>query len=359
MEYLGFLFQNSILLKFRMIRIAAFTGGRDVPSARFRVRQYINMLRNEGIEVTEFSSLLGTYPPKRRILRPIWSVATLATRLPDVIRSHKYDMTILQREIFSTFLTLEPLTKRPRVLDVDDAIWLLRRGKFAARLAKECDVIICGNNFIADKFSQWNRNVTIINTAVDTDKFVPDQPTEEPIIGWIGTFGGFEYLYGIESALKDVLKTNMRAILRIVSDEPPHFKNIPKDRIEYIKWSPENEVRSIQGMAVGIMPLDDSLWSRGKCSYKMLTYMSCGIPVVVSPIGMNVEVLSKGNVGFGPISIDDWVNSLLYLLSNVKDRSEIGMNGRNVVINNYSKRVIIPKLAKTILRLNSGEYYSI
>ena len=116
-----------------MIRIAAFTGGLSVPSARFRVRQYLPALRREGIEVTEFDSGFGQYPPQVRWARPFWALATLAERLPDVVMSHRYDAVLLQREIMSSFVTLEPLTTRPRILDVDDAIFLQRGGGFAKK----------------------------------------------------------------------------------------------------------------------------------------------------------------------------------------------------------------------------------
>src|SRR5512139_2369125 len=100
-----------------MTRIAAFTGGLSVPSARFRVRQYIPALHKEGIDIEEFASEFGQYPPRARWVRPLWALATLAERLPDVARSHRYDAVLLQREFMSSFVTLEPLTRRPRILD--------------------------------------------------------------------------------------------------------------------------------------------------------------------------------------------------------------------------------------------------
>ena len=334
-----------------VLRVAAFTGGVDVPSARFRVRQYIRRLMEEGVDITEFSSQLGVYPPHNLVLRPLWAIATLSSRMPDVFRSYHYDLTLLQREMFSTYLTLEYLTKSPRVLDVDDAIWLLRGGKFAEKLALNCEAVICGNAFLSEQFSKWNSRVSIIPTAVDTDRFVEDHPVEEPVIGWSGTSGGFRYLYSIESALAAVLQKVPGARLRIVSDSIPSFRIIPWDKIEFICWSPEKEVRAIQGMAVGIMPLEDSLWARGKCSLKMLTYMACGIPVVVSPVGMNAEVLSYGQVGFGPKSIREWGDALLFLLDNIEQRIRMGRNGRKVVLEKYSINVIGQKLAKTLLQI--------
>lgn len=337
------------------ISVAAFTGGRNVPSARFRVREYIEWLNAYGISVTEFSAPLGTYPPQNRLIRPLWAAATLATRLPGVLMSHRYDLTLLQREILSTFATLESLTKRPRVMDVDDAIWLHRDGRFAEKLARNCEAVICGNSFLAEKFSQWNQNVTIIPTAIDTNRFIPESSSEELIIGWSGTSGGFKYLYEIEAALYSVLQKMPRVKLRIVSNALPAFTKITTDRIEFIRWSPENEVQAIQGMTVGIMPLKDSLWERGKCSFKMLTYMACGVPVVVSPVGMNVEVLAQGNIGLGAQTDEEWVSALVFLLEDEVQRKKMGENGRQVVLNNYSIRILAPKLANTLVGvINKG-----
>ena len=335
-----------------MISIAAFTGGLNVPSARFRVRQYIELLRDEGISLTEFPAQTGTYPPSNKLLRPLWGAANLVTRLPSVIKSYRFDLTLLQREMLSTFVTLEPLTKRPRVLDVDDAIWLHHDGKFAEKLARNCDAVICGNQFLAENYSRWNPNVVIIPTAVDTERFIQGRVTEELIIGWSGTSGGLKYLYEIESALYGVLKKIPSARLRVVSNAMPSFSKIEMNRVEFIRWSPENEVKAIQGMTIGIMPLTDSLWERGKCSFKMLTYMACGIPVVVSPVGMNVTVLDQGNIGYEAKTIEEWIEVLIALLENETQRQKMGESGRRVVVNSYSLQVVVPKLANTLLKVS-------
>ncbi len=337
-----------------MLNVAAYTGGRDVPSARFRVRQYINKLISEEIRLTEYPAWLGTYPPQNKLLRPAWGVSSLVSRFPAVLQSYQADVTLLQREMLSTYLTLESLTKEPRVLDVDDAIWLHSDGRFAKKLAHQCTGVICGNNFLAEQFSQWNSGVTIIPTAVDTERFIPSATdtttdgTKEIVIGWSGTSSGLHYLYKIEAALLSVLNKIAGARLRIVSNTPPSFKNIPKNRIEFIPWSGQTEVASIQGMSVGIMPLEDSLWARGKCSYKMLTYMACAIPVLVSPIGMNAEILSCGECGYGPITISEWSNFLVDLSEQVHQRRELGNRGREIVMKKYSLNCITPQLAQAL-----------
>lgn len=331
-----------------MIRVAAFTGGVNVPSARFRVRQYISVLRGMGITIDEFPSSLGTYPPHSKAIRPLWMAGTLGARLPDIARSYRYDLTFFQREILSTLVTLEGFTKRPRVLDVDDAIFLHRKGRVARQLARLCDLIICGNDYLAENFARWNSNIAIIPTAVDTRRYMPKQDSQvekQPIIGWIGTSANFKFLYRIEPALFEVFRQWPKSKFRIIADSEPIFREIPKDSIEFLRWSRENEVEGIQGMTIGIMPLDNSDWGKGKCSFKMLSYMACGLPVVVSPVGMNIEVLSLGKIGIGPSTQKVWTEALIELLSNEEKRKKMGRLGRRIVQEHFSIDVIAPKLA--------------
>ncbi|MDH7578549.1 MAG: glycosyltransferase family 4 protein [Bacillota bacterium] len=340
------------------IKVAALTGGEHVPSARFRVRQLIPALSRYGVEMHEFIPSISKYPPELKWLRPFWGVAALAARVPAVLATHRYDVVFLQRELISTFLTLEPLAKRPRVLDVDDAIFLHRGGRFAKRLAQLSDLIICGNDFLAEHFSQWNKNITVIPTAIDTRRYTPRAQNrnsqDKLVIGWTGTSGNFKYLYQIEGALEKVIKTLPNVVFRVIADKEPKFRGVPKERFEFVQWSPETEVPSVQTMTVGIMPLADTEWERGKCSYKMLQYMACGIPVVVSPVGMNAQVLSLGNVGFAAKSRDEWEDALLTMLSlDDREREKMGMVGRRIVEEHYSIDVMAPRLARKIKQLVS------
>lgn len=331
------------------ISVAALTGGREVPSARFRIRQYIGRLSTYGISVTEFSAPLGRYPPRNHLIRPLWAAATLATQLPGILMSHRCDITLLQREILSTFVTFESLTKRPTVLDVDDAIFLHRGGGFARRLAELSDKVICGNAYLAEWFGRCNKNVDIVPTAVDTERYLPDaetKPSGQPlVIGWIGTSGNYKYLYGIEGALEKVMRAHPGTRLKVVGDQLPEFRHLPLDQVDFVPWSEAIEVQAIQSMDIGIMPLEDSPWARGKCSFKMLQYMACGLPVVVSPVGMNVEVLAMGNVGIGASTGGQWVEALVSLLDNQGLRSGMGASGRRVVEESYSINALAPRLA--------------
>jgi glycosyltransferase involved in cell wall biosynthesis len=251
----------------------------------------------------------------------------------------------------STFLTLEPLTKKPRVLDVDDAIWLHPRGDFFRRLVRRCTGVLCGNAYIAEAVSKWNPQVRVVPTAVDTERFCPSperSAENRPVIGWSGLPAGFPYLLSIDRPLATVLKRNPEVRLRIVSRKRPPFVHVPKERVEFIEWSENVEVETIQGMTIGLMPLDETPWSLGKCSYKMLLYMACGVPAVVSPFGMNAEVLGKGPVGLGARSESDWVDAIESLLKDPARAKEMGRSGREAVLANYSLDVVAPVLAANL-----------
>jgi len=335
-----------------VLQVVAFTGGITVPSARFRVRQHIPSLQQYGIVLTEMSSHFGVYPPQNKWARPFWAGAALAEQIPKVIKSHSYDAVLLQREMLSSLVTLEPLTKKPRVLDVDDAIFLCRNGMFARRLAQVSDRVICGNSYLADRFSAWNKDVTVIPTAVDTERYTPSikkkECKNETVIGWIGTSGNMKFVNAIEPALAKVMQLYPKTKLRFICDKAPKFDLIDLNRCDFIQWSESREVECIQSMDIGIMPLEDSDWSRGKCSFKMLQYMACGIPVVVSPVGMNTELLSMGSIGIGAVSNNAWEDALITLLSNLDLSQKMGIAGRQVVVDSFSVAKITPQIANVL-----------
>jgi len=115
--------------------------------------------------------------------------------------------------------------------------------------------------------------------------------------------------------------------------------------VEYVPWSPDTEVRAVQEASIGIMPLLDTEWNRGKCAYKALIYMACGLPVVMSPIGMNQELLELGECGLGPRSNREWVTVLGDLLSDPAECTRMGCVGRGVADDHFSVRMTVPRVA--------------
>lgn len=330
-----------------MTTVTAFTAGFGLPGSRFRIGQFVPVLAAHGVTLTEHHGL-GSYPPARRWLRPLWAPAALAARLPGVLASHRTDVTLFQRELISTLATIERFTHAPRVLDVDDAIWLSSKGRAASRLAGWCDLVICGNSFLAEHFGRWTRRTALLPTAVDTDRYAV-RSTEIGgnglVVGWMGTSSNFDYLQRIEGALAAALEARPAARVLIVSDRRPSLPALPPARWTYHPWSADREVADLQSMTIGLMPLDDTPWARGKCSFKMLTYMACGVPVVVSPVGMNVDVLAAGSVGLAASTPAEWRDALISLLDDEHARRTMGAAGRTVAENRYSVRVLGPQLA--------------
>ncbi len=333
-----------------MLRVAAYTSGRNVSSARFRVRQYIPGLRDLGVEVRERWARLDNFPPENKALRPLWAIAAICERALSATGSLLSDITLLQREMLSTMVTAEPLTKGPRALDVDDAIWLYRGGSSARRLARLCDLVICGNGFLGENFKRWNPHIHILPTAVDTDRYRPADPlpiSARRLIGWCGSASTLRYLAPLAPVFKVILERHRDVKLRVVADKPPALDGIPDDRLEFIPWSPEGEVGAIQEMSIGLMPLEDTLWTRGKCSFKLLTYMACGVPAVASPVGMNVEVLAAGG-GLAARGCDEWIDSIDLLLNSESAARRLRRQGREAVERDYSLRTLTPRLARIL-----------
>jgi glycosyltransferase involved in cell wall biosynthesis len=347
------------------ISVAAFTGGSTVPSARFRVRQYITPLAAAGISLHEYAARFGRYPPESKVKRPLWGIATLASRIPDLLASHRYDVTLLQRELVSTLATLERLSARPRVLDVDDAIWQRRGGSAARTLAQWSDLVICGNTYLANWFGKVNPRIQVIPTAVDTERFSPGHRMEvdpngtlvaaasnglepPPFLVWSGLHSGFRELAAITEPIAAALAARPRARFRVISDRRPNISGLQSERIDFVRWSPQTETVGLHGAAAGIMPLDDTEWNRGKCSYKMLLYMASGVPVIASPVGMNAEVFAKGDIGLPASDSRQWTDALVALLDDASGRFDRGERARQAVETYYSLHALGPQLANAL-----------
>ncbi len=340
------------------ISVTAITAERSVPSAWYRAGQLISKLRRLGIVVHWRPALIQKYPPRSRWLRPLWLPAAIGARIPAAAASWHSDVTWFVKEMVSSLVTLEPFTRAPRVLDVDDAIWLQRGGDFARRLAYLVDLVVAGNEFLAEWFADYNENVVVIPTAVDTELFrPPDWPhaSEVRVIGWIGSSSNLHELYRIEGALRDVLAARKNSVLLIICDEVPAFSYLPPGRVVVARWRREEEVRLIQEMDIGIMPLTDSDWCRGKCAFKLLQYLACGRAVVASPVGVNAAVL-EGSGGLVAKTNAEWRDALVSLIDNPDLAAAIGKRGRELVDSQFSAKTIARQLARCFfdLRRSAG-----
>lgn len=346
------------------ISVCALTTGRNDPSARFRVRQHISRLTEYNIATYEYIPIIDKNAgiPSRltpittllpqRLSYTLWRGLKLACHIPGIVASVHHDLVWLNRELLTGRYTLERWIKKPIVLDIDDAVWLAKPAgnETMRRLGSKAAAILAGNNHIANWFSEFNHNIFIIPTAIDTERFSPApgryryQSNKPFAIGWSGLSSNYGYLLPIEQALAQFLNRHDAKLL-IISDRPPAFRHIPAHRIDYRPWNPEVEATGIRDMDVGIMPLPDTPWARGKCSFKMLQYMSAAIPVVASPVGMNSEVFSHGLVGIPATTSKEWLDALTTIYNDVSLATTMGQNGRRIVLEQYSLAVISKKIA--------------
>jgi glycosyltransferase involved in cell wall biosynthesis len=327
------------------LRVAAFTGGTKAPSARFRVRQYIPALACCGVDVVEFAPRLGSYPPARRWRRPFWGLGSLCERLPQIAAGWAADITLLHREMVSTLYTLEGLTQSPRVLDVDDAIHLFRDGRAARRLAERCDLVIVGNAWLAEAWWRWNPRVELLPTAVDTERYRVFPLPERRVVGWIGSASNLRYLEKLAPALSQVALRFPEVSFAVCCERAPDLGGLP---FRFEPWSVEAEADFLRSLSIGLMPLDDGPWERGKCSFKMLQYLAAGRPCVVSPVGMNRDVLAQAQVGLAASTQAEWVSALSSLLRDRRGAEMLGSAGRRLVEMRYSLAVLAPRLAQIL-----------
>jgi len=329
----------------RPFKVAALTGGLKAPASRFRIRQYIPRLEKHGIYVREyipfFHENCGLPSPFKAL-----------SHIPGVINSHKADMSWIGRELVQGYETFERFLKRPCVMDVDDAIWLdWPLGKYAIpHIARMMDAIVAGNSYLADWFSRYCKKVYVLPTAIDTDRFSrrSDSTAAEKkkfTIGWTGLAYNFSYLKLIERPLLCFLQSHPDAEILIIAERPWRPKEIPAERVRFIRWNEQIEVDILKEMSVGIMPLSDDEWTRGKCSFKMLQYMAVGVPVVVSPVGMNRDVLAKGQAGFAAKSAEEWYEALETLYRNKDLQIKMGNTARDVVEKHFSATKVADALA--------------
>lgn len=278
----------------------------------------------------------------------------LALRVPGIIGSYRADVTWLERNFVPGLDDMAFLLGKPLIVDIDDAIWLYNPlGKSQiARLIGRADMVFAGNAFLADWCSQYCSNIRVIPTAVDADRFVPRLTPKEPdspfVIGWTGTSGNFRFLKAIEGALARFLRDHPSARLMIVADRAPTELSVPLEQLLFRPWDSATEHLLLHEFDVGIMPLDDSDLSRGKCSFKMLQYMAVGIPVIASPFGMNKEVLSLGGFGIAAGSSDEWQDAFANFFHDSAKRDAAGHIARDVFKNKFSLNQVSENILDSI-----------
>jgi glycosyltransferase involved in cell wall biosynthesis len=330
-------------------------------------------LQNHGFEC-HFSYIINAeddkffYSAGNYLKKLIILLKSFAIRLKDVLKANQYDIIFVQREALmlgtSFFEWCYAQSKAKLVFDFDDSIWLhtvsnnnkalgfLKNANKTKEIIAISDLIFAGNSYLAKYALQFNSNVKIIPTTVDTDKFSPSvaadfspqkfidsrlksTATDKIVeIGWTGSFSTIEHLrFGLPFLYKIAEKYAHQVSFKVIGDANFYDEKL---NVRGIAWNSVTEVTDLQSIDIGIMPLPDDEWTKGKCGFKGLTYMSLAIPTIMSPVGVNQEIISHGENGFLATTETEWIENLSLLIENTLLRQKLGLAGRQTVIDRYS-----------------------
>ncbi|MGC3947721.1 MAG: glycosyltransferase family 4 protein [Chryseolinea sp.] len=327
---------------------------RQGASSRVRTFMYLDFLKDNGIDVTVspffYDQHLQLVYKHRKHSKALYLKSFLRRLyvLPTVFR---YDKVVIEKELFpyfpAVFERILGILGIRYVVDYDDAIWhnydfsgsrLIKTllSQKISKVMKISSLVLAGNEYISQKaVSSGARKIAYLPTVIDTSKYrVKDYQEGRPfVIGWVGSPITHKYL----AALKPVFE-------RLALDYSIRLKLVGAntgigmpDIEEIVPWSESNEVELIQSFNVGIMPLEDNIWERGKCGYKLIQYMGCGVPVIGTPLGVNDRIITQNVTGFKANNLDEWYNYLRVIIEGgVEMEKRMGLAGRGFIESNYS-----------------------
>ena len=340
-------------------------------SSRLRTLQYVPSLQEQGFQVTHQplfnSAYLGSIYQSRNWLvtrsRNSGRVAmAMARRLAAILKARRFDVIWVEKELFpylpGWFESCLGLTNIPYIIDYDDAIFhrydissrlFIRKilGNKLDPLLNDCFAVTAGNTYLADYCTKHGaKRVEIIPTVIDIDRYSysKDPNGNEFRIGWIGSPSTAPYLNLIVNPLRAL--ANERPIRLVTVGAPPI--EMPGVPLEQHSWSLENEASLISSCHVGVMPLSDTPWERGKCGYKLIQYMACGRPVIASSIGANTDIVQE-NVGFLADNDNAWLDALRTLATSPEIRSKMGAEARKLVENKYTQQIMLSTIHKILI----------
>ena len=341
-------------------------------SSRLRMMQYVPALRAAGIEV-EVAPLLGDdyvrglYAgsiPMATVLRSYWQ------RLRRVQAMDHFDVVWLEKETWPwlpAWLELPLLRGCTRlVVDYDDAVfhrydahsaWPVRAllGKKIDRIMQRANTVTAGNAYLADHArAAGSKNPQWLPTVIDLDRYPLKPPMQKEgavVVGWIGSPSTADYLHEVSAALAP-LQTAGRIRCVAIGARPDQLVGTP---FQAEPWHEDTEVAQLQHFDIGIMPLPDAPWERGKCGYKLIQYMACSLPVVASPVGVNAELVVQGENGFLASSPAQWAEAIRVLLDDAEMRHRLGQIGRQSVERTYCLQAQAPRLMEMFKQVTRGE----
>lgn len=332
-------------------------GGKENPSSNFRVRQYYNLLKKDSWDITEFNLKTIFYPEfsKNLFFHYFFKVSGIYF-LGSYLQKRKLNSLLKEADlIWINKYCIEEIdlsmAKAPIVQDIDDAIFYNSNKNFKYTLAHATHLFV-GNNFLKDEILKIkNIPIDVIPTSINLELYPKNQTKISNFtIGWIGSPYTNKYLIKIKDPINKFLEQTNSELL-IISDKLTDFEGIFTKKCNLIYWDESKYINDLDKISIGLMPLDNTNWEKGKCSFKMLQYMALHKAVIVSPVGLNKEILDKYNCGASAITDDQWFDSLMYFYQNQLITSELGNNGRLGIEAEYSTNDNYKKIASVFHQL--------
>lgn len=332
---------------------------RESPSQRFRFEQYFDHLRARGFTFQVQSFLEAPHSsvffrPGKGLLKAFLLLKGFARRLLVLRKAAKSEWIFIHREAapigppIIEFLIAKVLGKKI-IYDFDDAIWMTDRTDESAvrRLIKWRDKVgyicqashkvSCGNKYLCAYARKFNQRVVCNPTTIDLQLHTGEKTirssTEQVVIGWTGSHTTLKYLVPLVPVLKEVVAKFPGVQIKIIANQPPPF-SLPG--LHYLPWSLASEIQDLSSFDIGLMPIPDDEWSKGKCGFKALQYMAMGIPPIASPVGVNTRIITHQVNGLLAATPDQWLAALTWLINDPQSREQLGMAAMETVARNYS-----------------------
>jgi hypothetical protein len=311
-------------------------------NTRYRFPQLAPYLAREGIEV-ETHRLGGAQTGFFRMLS----------------RLREMDAVVILRKLLPGWkLRLVRRNCRRLIFEYDDAL-MYRSSRWAQQysatrrkrfndVVRACDLLLAGNGFLVEEARRLGggEKVRFMPTVVDIERYTAkryDVVDGKVRLGWLGSKGTLFYLKKLAPVLEVLGKRFPFVELQIVCNDFFDLQGMP---VLKKQWAEEDEVRDLQGFDIGLGPLTDDVWTRGKCGLKLVQYLAVGVPAVCSPVGANKEIVTDGEIGFWAANEDEWIEKLSILINDGKTRRDMGYRGRERIVARYSVQAMIPRLVQ-------------
>lgn len=330
----------------------------EAPSQRFRYEQYFELMSQNRMTYTtstfiDSASWKILYKEGHFFAKVKALVKGYFRRLRDLLTIWKYDVVFIHREaspfgppIFSWLVA--KVFRKYMIFDFDDAIWIpnasesnsgltmsFKRFRNAGNVCKWAKVVSVGNKYLAEYALGFNKNVVVNPTTIETEghhNVIKKHGTSKFVIGWTGSHSTLKYLNDIYPVLQE-LEKQFDFEFHVIADVPPKFQ---MKSLKFVPWNKTSEIDDLLEFNIGLMPLPDDIWSKGKCGFKALQYMALGIPAIVSNVGVNAEIVDHGVNGFVCKNENDWKEFLKLSLSKPELVKELSKHTREKIVANYS-----------------------